>query len=75
MKMLAAQARFAQWQRQMRMPIGELPPDLLHAVGKAGDGEESTGDSGRRNADGLTGGKSRSGVLAVMLAAQGVCCA
>ena len=32
MKMLAAQARFAQWQRQMRMPIGELPPDLLHAV-------------------------------------------
>ena len=32
MKMLAAQARFVQFQRQMRLPLTELPPDLLHAV-------------------------------------------
>jgi len=32
MKMLAAQARFAQYQRQMRMPLAELPADLLHGV-------------------------------------------
>ena len=32
MRMLAAQARFAQAQRQMRLPLGELPPDLVHAL-------------------------------------------
>ncbi|MBU6266291.1 MAG: hypothetical protein KGN34_02040 [Sphingomonadales bacterium] len=32
MKMLAAQARFVQAQRHMRLPLAELPPDLLHVV-------------------------------------------
>lgn len=32
MRMLAAQARFAQAHRQMRLAIGELPPDLVHAM-------------------------------------------
>lgn len=32
MKLLAAQARFARYQSQMRMPLGELPGDLLHSV-------------------------------------------
>ncbi|MDE2403899.1 MAG: hypothetical protein KGM17_04170 [Sphingomonadales bacterium] len=32
MTMLAAQARFAQAQRRMRLPLGELPPDLVHAA-------------------------------------------
>jgi hypothetical protein len=31
MKFLAAQARFAQSQRRMRLPLTELPGDLLHA--------------------------------------------
>lgn len=32
MKLLAAQARFGQEQRRMRLPIGELPGDLLHGA-------------------------------------------
>ena len=32
MRMLAAQARYAQAHRHMRLAIGELPPDLIHAM-------------------------------------------
>ncbi len=32
MKLLAAQARFCQHQRRMKMPLEELPGDLLHGV-------------------------------------------
>lgn len=32
MALLAAQARFAQGQRRMELPLGELPGDLLHAA-------------------------------------------
>ena len=32
MKFLAAQARFGQAQRRMRLPLGELPGDLLHGA-------------------------------------------
>jgi hypothetical protein len=32
MAALAAQARFAQAQRKMQLPVGELPAELLHAV-------------------------------------------
>lgn len=32
MKLLAAQARFAQTQRRMKAPLGELPGDVLHGV-------------------------------------------
>ncbi len=32
MNLLAAQARFCQAQRRMRLPLGELPGDLLHAL-------------------------------------------
>lgn len=32
MAMLAAQARFAQAQRRMQLPLGELPAELFHAV-------------------------------------------
>ncbi|MFT4026390.1 MAG: hypothetical protein QM676_06280 [Novosphingobium sp.] len=32
MKLLAAQARFVQWQRRMQVPLGELPADLLHGA-------------------------------------------
>jgi hypothetical protein len=32
MKFLAAQARFCQAQRRMRLPLGELPGDLLHGA-------------------------------------------
>ena len=32
MALLAAQARFAQAQRRMQLPLGELPGDLLHAA-------------------------------------------
>lgn len=32
MTLLAAQARFAQAQRRMELPLGELPGDLLHAA-------------------------------------------
>ena len=32
MKLLAAQARFAQSQRRMQLPLNELPGDLLHAA-------------------------------------------
>lgn len=32
MALLAAQARFAQTQRRMQLPLGELPGDLLHAA-------------------------------------------
>ncbi len=45
MALLAAQARFAQNQRRMHLPLGELPGDLLHAAlvalrGTAGDDPE-----------------------------------
>ncbi|MEO5586969.1 MAG: hypothetical protein ABIQ81_04670 [Novosphingobium sp.] len=32
MNLLAAQARFAQTQRRMQLPLGELPADLLHGA-------------------------------------------
>ncbi len=32
MQLLAAQARFAQTQRRMQLPLGELPGDLLHGA-------------------------------------------
>ncbi|RVU03791.1 hypothetical protein EOE18_14555 [Novosphingobium umbonatum] len=32
MRLLAAQARFAQMQRRMQLPLAELPPELLHGV-------------------------------------------
>ena len=32
MNLLAAQARFAQQQRRMQLPLGELPGDLLHSA-------------------------------------------
>jgi hypothetical protein len=32
MKLLAAQARFMRYQQDMRMPLGELPGDLLHGA-------------------------------------------
>lgn len=32
MNLLAAQARFAQSQRRMQLPLGELPADILHAA-------------------------------------------
>jgi len=44
--LLAAQARFAQAQRRMQLPLTELPGDLIHAAllalrGHAGDSDES----------------------------------
>ena len=57
MKLLAAQARFAQGQRRMQLPLGELPAELLHGVlvalhqaaqADAAAGDTAAGDAARR---------------------------
>ena len=51
MAALAAQARFAQAQRRMELPLAELPAELFHAaLAAARDalGDESAGDAGLR---------------------------
>lgn len=54
MAALAAQARFAQAQRRMQLPIAELPAELFHAVLTAAQ-EVARGDA----ADGLAQGEDR----------------
>jgi hypothetical protein len=52
MKLLAAQARFAQGQRRMQLPLGELPAELLHgvlvALHQAAQEDAAAGDAARR---------------------------
>lgn len=76
MKLLAAQARFAQNQRRMQLPLGELPAELLHGVLVAlhvaaeDDGEAASraSDVLRQNYDEAS---TRLGLLARLVAAMG----
>lgn len=78
MALLAAQARFAQTQRRMQLPLTELPGDLLHSVltmGFMAGSEAQHSDAGAR-AEGqirarFDEGRSRLGLISRLLTAMG----
>jgi hypothetical protein len=79
MKFLAAQARFGQAQRRMRLPLHELPGDLLHAVlvamrHVAGDGARSDARAAAAEAairSDFDEGRSRLGLMARLVTGMG----
>lgn len=79
MALLASQARFAQTQRRMELPLGELPGDLLHAALLAVRGlAEETPELAEKmeNADkqiraGFDEGRSRLGLLSRLVTGMG----
>lgn len=71
MRMLAAQARFAQAQRQMRLPLGELPPDLVHAIISAVRPVDRDGAGARAMRAGYDESSSRLGLLARLVTGMG----
>lgn len=76
MAALAAQARFAQAQRRMQLPLGELPAELFHAVLVAargeGDGQSDSGRAEARLRAGYEEGAGRLALLARLVAAAGM---
>ena len=75
MNLLAAQSRFVQNQRRMRLPLGELPGDLLHTALLAmraladNDGSAAAADSAiRARSD---EGRSRLGLMARLITGMG----
>ena len=69
MRLLAAQARFAQSQRRMELPLFELPGDLLHAaIGAVGGLEGAAKESLRAQFD---EGQGRIGILSRLLIGMG----
>jgi hypothetical protein len=71
MRMLAAQARFAQAQRQMRMAIGEVPPDLVHAMLGAIGEVDRDGAAARSIRAAYDESASRLGLLARLVTGMG----
>jgi hypothetical protein len=71
MRMLTAQARFAQGQRQMRLPLGELPPDLVHALLEAIREVDREDAAARAIRAGYDESASRLGLLARLVTGMG----
>ena len=79
MKFLAAQARFGQAQRRMRLPLAELPGDLLHASlfvlrGTAGSGPRADAIFAAAEAvirEEYEEGRSRLGLIARLVTGMG----
>jgi hypothetical protein len=77
--LLAAQARFAQAQRRMQLPLGELPGDLLHAAllglrSQAAEGEEAqlnAAEAERAIRSSYDESRSRLGLIARIVAGMG----
>jgi hypothetical protein len=77
MQFLAAQARFGQAQRRMRLPLGELPGDLLHGAliamrtlaGVAAEPEARAAEAGIRTE--YDEGRSRLGLLSRLVTGMG----
>jgi hypothetical protein len=76
MSLLAAQARFAQSQRRMQLPLAELPADGLHAALQAlrihaGEHDEAAAKAERSICEGFDESRSRIGLLARTVMAMG----
>jgi hypothetical protein len=79
MKVLAAQARFGQAQRRMRLPLSELPGDLLHGALLAMrtlSGDDAAADAAAARAEAAIRadydeGRSRLGMLARLVTGMG----
>ncbi len=79
MNLLAAQARFVQSQRRMRLPLAELPGDLLHGAllaMRAFVGDEAVADAAAATAEAAIRsnydeGRSRSGLIAQLVTGMG----
>ena len=67
MNALAAQSRFIQTQRRMSLPLGELPPELFHAITAAHVPDR---EALRRLCAGYDEGASRLGLLARLASAM-----
>lgn len=79
MALLAAQARFAQSQQRMQLPLAELPGDLLHAAVLAMRGLAGTDEAAQSAAaeaektirDAYDEGRSRLGLIARLITGMG----
>ncbi|MBW8783498.1 MAG: hypothetical protein JF593_02475 [Novosphingobium sp.] len=79
MRLLASQARFAQAQRRMQLPLAELPGDLLHgalvAFGAMVGGDtaigERIGQAERAIRGGYDEGRTRLGLISRLIAGMG----
>jgi hypothetical protein len=79
MAMLAAQARFAQAQRRMELPLAELPGDLLHSAllalrnraGEAEDVQAHAAEAERRIRSRYDESRSRLGLIARLVTGMG----
>lgn len=79
MALLAQQARFAQQQRRMQLPLGELPADLFHAAclalqyhaGTDGDAQQFAAKAVQTLRAGFDEGRSRLGLIVRLIAGMG----
>ena len=76
MNLLAAQARFAQTQRRMQLPLAELPADTLHAAlvalrGHAGPDDAAAVQAERTIAGQFDESRGRLGLMARLLLSMG----
>lgn len=75
MKLLAAQARFAQLQRRMQVPLNELPADLLHGVLLAmrtlAESEPQAAAAEKAIRAGFDEGRTRLGLIARLVTGMG----
>ena len=76
MNLLAAQARFAQSQRRMQLPLGELPADQLHAAlvalrSHSGVDDAATTEAERTICEQFDESRSRLGLMARLVMGMG----
>ena len=75
MNLLAAQSRFVQNQRRMRLPLGELPGDLLHtallAMRALADNDEAAAAAESAIRERYDEGRSRLGLMARLITGMG----